>query len=57
MKKLIAIALLLTATAAFGRNDVADKSNLKRTFVPGGTEYIEGNIGKLPPGQAKKGNC
>lgn len=54
MKKLIAIALLLTATAAFGRNDVADKSNLKRTFVPGGTEYIEGNIGKLPPGQAKK---
>lgn len=54
MKKLIAAALLLTATVAFGKNDVADKSNLKRTFVPGGTEFIQGNVGKLPPGQAKK---
>lgn len=54
MKKLIAVALLLTATAAFGKNDVADKSNLKRTFVGGGTEFIQGNVGKLPPGQAKK---
>lgn len=53
MKKLIAAALILTATAAFGKNDVADKSNLKRTTVSGGAEFIQGSIGKLPPGQAK----
>ena len=51
MKKLIAAALLLAATAAFGKSE--DKSNLQRTSLGGGAEHIRGNLGKLPPGQAK----
>jgi Zn-dependent metalloprotease len=53
MKKLIVAALILTATTAFGRNEVADKSGVKRTSVHGGSEFIQGSLGKLPPGQAK----
>src|SRR5688572_13369691 len=53
MKKLIAAALLLAATAAFGKNEASDK-HLQRTLLGGGAEYIRGNVGKLPPGQAKQ---
>jgi Zn-dependent metalloprotease len=54
MKKLIAAALLLTATAAFGQNDVEERMMLvQRTLVRGGSEFIQGRLGKLPEGNVR----
>lgn len=53
MKKLIAAAILLTATAAFGQNEVEERmTRLERTPVRGGSEFIQGRLGKLPEGRA-----
>ncbi len=54
MKKLIAAVILLTATAAFGQNDVEVKekmNRIERTTVRGGIEFIQGRLGKLPEGK------
>ncbi|HEX6640786.1 MAG TPA: M4 family metallopeptidase [Thermoanaerobaculia bacterium] len=53
MKKLIAAVILMTATVAFGQNDVQDERMLKvqRMPVRGGLEYITGDLGKLPAGK------
>ncbi len=54
MKKLIAaVAILMTATVAFGQNEVEEKMmRLERTPVRGGVEFIKGNLGKLAEGKA-----
>jgi Zn-dependent metalloprotease len=54
MKKLIAAALILTATAAFGQNEVEERMmRIERTPVRGGTEFIKGRLGKLPEGNVR----
>jgi Zn-dependent metalloprotease len=53
MKKLIAAAILMTATVAFGQNAVEEKMmKVERMPVRGGIEFIKGNLGKLPAGEA-----
>jgi Zn-dependent metalloprotease len=53
MKKLIAAVILLTATAAFGQNEVQDRMmKTERTLNRGGIEFIKGHLGKLPEGKA-----
>jgi Zn-dependent metalloprotease len=52
MKKLIAAVILLTATAAFGQNEVEEKMmKIERTPARGGIEFIKGHLGKLPEGR------
>jgi Zn-dependent metalloprotease len=52
MKKLIAAAILMTATVAFGQNDVDERMmKVQRMPVRGGLEYITGDLGKLPAGK------
>jgi Zn-dependent metalloprotease len=51
MKKLIAVAMLLTATVAFGQNEVEEKMlRIERTPVRGGAEFFKGRLGRLPEG-------
>jgi Zn-dependent metalloprotease len=52
MKKTLAVAMLLTATVAFGQNDVEERMlRVERTPVRGGAEFIKGRLGKLPAGR------
>ena len=53
MKKVLAVAMLLTATVAFGQNEVEERMmRTERTPIRGGSEFLRGNLGKLPPGKA-----
>ena len=52
MKKLLAAVILMTATAAFGQfNNTDDTARMERTSVGGGSEFIQGRLGKLGAGR------
>ena len=45
--------MLLTATVAFGQNEVEERMmRTQRSIDRGGAEFVQGNLGKLPPGKA-----
>ncbi len=52
MKKLLAAVILMSATAAFGQfNNSDDSARMERTSVGGGTEFIQGRLGRLGAGR------
>jgi vibriolysin len=53
MKKLLAAVILMSATVAFGQNEVEEKmmKTIERLPDRTGVEYIKGRLGKLPEGK------